>query len=481
MYLTIIYFLYALMCIALSIQILLSGVRPTKTLAWMLVIILIPVFGILLYVVFGINRRQYKFFRLKKTPVYRRYLATVKAFYESIEEEAKLNMPALQPHLKLSKLIIRSTNFLPSGGNQVQVLKDGQVTFESIFEALEKAQHFIHFQYYIFEEGELAERLLQLFLRKEQEGVEVRVIYDGIGSSSLSRSYINRLKEGGVDIFGFLPLRFGYLTTTLNYRNHRKIIVVDGRVGFTGGINVSDKYIKGDPELGTWHDVHLRIEGPAVNSLNTVFAVDWLFAAKEDKLMQAAYFPAAQWPKREGQIVQIVASGPDSNFASVRQQYFTLINEAREYVYITNSYVIPGEAILEALQTAALSGVDVRILVPANSDVALVKWSIRSYFQQLLESGVKIYLFPEGFLHNKTIVVDDSVASIGTANLDIRSFEQNFEVNAQIYDAAIARELKDYFLDDCAKSIRLDLKTHRARPLSHKILEGIGKVLSPIL
>jgi cardiolipin synthase len=344
---------------------------------------------------------------------------------------------------------------------------------------MEKAKKFIHVQYYIFEEGQILDKMLEIMLRKVAEGVEVRMIYDGMGSFSLSGTCLQKLEQGKVFSHCFMPLRFGYITTGLNYRNHRKIVIVDGEVGFTGGINVSDKYIQSEDELGIWRDTHLRIEGPSVRSLSAVFADDWYFVNQKEELQQAKYFPDVK--KRGDSTVQIVHSGPDSDFASVLQQYFTIINQAKDYVYIANSYIVPGEAVLEAMITAALSGVDVRVLLPQASDSRLVKWTVRSYFEQLLHAGVKIFLYQERFLHSKVIISDDTIASIGTANLDVRSFEQNFEINAVIYDPAVVKSLKADFAKDFEGCLELNYANYKKRPYTERLIEGGARIFSPVL
>lgn len=470
--------LYLAIVLVLVFLLLLTGIRPTRTIGWVLVILLIPIGGILLYLMFGVNRRRYKFYRRRKTREMAEYQERVSRFYREFEEETTTYPPEVKQHRRLSKLIIQNSSFLPQAGNKVRLLRDGPAAFEAMFEALERARQFIHFQFYIFEEGQLAGRFMDIFERKVKEGVEVRMIYDGVGSRKLSRRFLRRLEDIGVMAYPFMPLRFGWLTTTLNYRNHRKIIVVDGEEGFTGGINIADKYLRGD-RLGMWHDMHLYLQGPVVNSLQAIFALDWHFVSgREDLLSQAYTF--RQEPRGQSS-VQLVSGGPDSDFPALRQHFFSLINQARDYVYITNPYIIPGEPLLEALQSCALSGVDVRILTPVRSDNPIVKWGIRSYFQTLLDAGVQIYLYPHGFLHSKIIVADDSVASIGTANLDIRSFEQNFEVNAVIYDSGIARELKSLFQKECWISNQLNPASYAERPWTERLKEGAAKVFSPIL
>ena len=344
---------------------------------------------------------------------------------------------------------------------------------------MDKAEHYIHIQYYIFEDGKLAQQFLSILQRKVKEGVKVRFMYDALGSRLLSRRYIKQLKEAEIEVYNFLPMRFGRLISSINYRNHRKIVIVDGSVAFTGGINVSDKYVDGDSVLGIWHDTHLRLKGPIVNSLQAVFAMDWSFASGKDDVLSAAYF--LEQPQTGNSIAQTVASGPDSNFSSIHQLYFSIINKAEKYVYITNPYIIPGESLLEALRVAALGGVDVRLLLSSNSDSVLVKWAVQSYFEDFLEAGVKIYLYPEGFLHSKVIISDDILTTIGTSNLDIRSFEQNYEVNILIYEKEFTKKLKQDFLMDCKISRQINYQDYLKRSKVARLKEGIAKVFSPVL
>lgn len=466
MLLTIILILYIIIAISIVVGVLLHGAKPSKTLAWLLAIFTVPIGGILLYLILGRNRRKNKLLKLQKD--------TFPILQPSTDDMSPIN----GKYRKLMTLVHRNTCFIPTTNNRLKILKDGKTTFESIFDALNKAEHQINLQYYIFEEGELANRLLQLFKDKIAKGVQVRMIYDGVGSFSLSKSYLKKLTAIGVEVYPFLPFKFGRFLLSVNYRNHRKIIVVDGKVAFTGGINISDKYLKGDSALGNWHDMHLRIEGDAAGHLDTVFATDWHLVC------QKAIKPVSRLNLSNtagtNTLVQIAYGGPDDDFPVLEQAYFTIINKAKDYLYITNPYIIPGQAIMQALQTAALSGVDVRLMISEKMDSRIVGWCVRSYFETLLKSRIKIYLFPDGFLHSKIIVSDD-VSTIGTANLDDRSFEQNYEVNAIIYDDSFARLLKDDFLRDSNISRLLSYQEHLERPWSDKLKEGFGKVFSPLL
>ncbi|MFL1896204.1 cardiolipin synthase [Aquimarina sp. 2-A2] len=468
--LIIVYFIIASLIV---LQLILNGLRPAKTLAWMLAIFTIPVGGILLYYILGRNRRKNKLIHYKHSD-------KIKAFVEeSIQHCQPVSLYEYEEHKKLIQLIINTTSFLPITGNTFRYLKNGKITFEAIFKALRDAKSFIHIQYYIFEDGELADIFIDIFKEKIKEGVQIRILYDAIGSRSLSKKYIKQLKNIGVEVYSFLPVRFGRLLASINYRNHRKIIVVDNNVAFTGGINLSDKYIKNVSHLGIWHDIHLELKGPIVNTMHAIFATDWSFVSENEDILHSSYFsPTRPVGNATGQIVY---SGPDADQSATQHLYFSIINEASSYLYIANPYIIPGEAILDALKVAALSGVDVRLLLSDKSDSRLVRWCVRSYFEELMIAKVKIYLYPDHFLHSKTIVADDTVASIGTTNMDIRSFEQNYEVNALIYDDDFAVSLKNDFLQDCKKSTLIDYFEFKNRPNQEKMLEGIAKIFSPVL
>ncbi|MBO0330259.1 cardiolipin synthase [[Muricauda] lutisoli] len=459
---------YIIIALVMVISLLLNGVRPSKTLAWLLAIFTIPVAGVLLYILFGRNRRKSKMFSLKNQ------------YGSLIEPENATCLPNLSGNKQRIVSLINKTSKCPiTCHNDLDLLKDGKNTFESIFQALEEAKEHIHLQYYIFEDGLLADKLLEVFERKIGENVTIRLLYDGIGSYSLSKKYLKKLRKIGVETAQFLPFKFGRFLSALNYRNHRKIIIIDNKIGFTGGINISDKYLKGDPALGKWHDTHLKIEGEAVDFLNRTFVTDWYLAS--GKKVDVSTFHRYR-PLKEGTSLQIVPSGPDDDFDVMEQVYFSIINSSEKYLYIVNPYIIPNHAILQALVTAALSGVDVRILMSSSTDIKLVDWCVRAYFESYLKAGIKIYLYAEGFLHSKVMLCDDEIASIGTANLDNRSLQQNYEAQVFVYDASLCERMKTDFLKDCEKSILLsDYKKYKERPWGKKLIEGFAKLLSPLL
>ena len=308
--------------------------------------------------------------------------------------------------------------------------------------------------------------------------MEVRFIFDDVGSWSLPKRFIKDLVTAGVKIFPFMEVKFPIFTSKVNYRNHRKIVVIDGKVGFLGGMNIADRYIEGNKELGPWVDTQLRIEGESVQWLQVVFLMDWYFVSGElinDKLK---YFP--EHKVEETHAIQITASGPDSDWSSIMQAYFVAITKAKHHIYISTPYFVPNESILTALKTAALSGIDVRIILPGKSDSTVVYWSSLSYVLELLEAGIKVYLYQKGFNHSKIMMIDSSFASVGSANMDIRSFEDNFEVAAIVYDSEITTELERSFIKDIRRSHRITIEDWENRPLKQSFKESFARLFSPL-
>ena len=455
-------------------SIVMHGSRPTKSLSWLLTIIAIPFGGPILYYLFGVNRRKFRFFRLRQTERRRLYDENYQSL-STTEDDIHVHE---NKYKKLSNLNKENTFFPSYKGNNVTVLNDGEETFEAIFKAIKNAKSFVHLQYYIFEEGELTERFYELFKAKIKEGVEIRLIYDSVGSFSFRGKTIKRFKDIGVQAYPMMPLRFGSLLFTLNYRNHRKILIIDGCLGFTGGVNVSDKYIKKSSPLGIWKDLHVRLEGPVVNSLHRIFIKDYHFASSKEMLINEKYLPNLK-PIGDS-TVQIVASGPDSKQPAVMQQYISMINSATSSIYIANPYFIPGTTVLQAIKIAALSGIEVSLLIPNKSDSLMAKYSMFSRFEELLAIGVNIYL-REDFSHSKVILIDNEVASIGSGNFDYRSFEHNFEANAVIYDKKITEAICKEFTEYCEINKSLDYKTFKNRPFYQRFIEGIAKFFSPLL
>lgn len=464
--------------VALSIwcigSIIYHGRRPSRSIGWVLAIIGLPFVGAILYYLFGVNRRKLKFFNTKDFERRRRFsygnAPSSDKFHANFDSDIRKK--------RLNQLTNANSNTLATSGNAITVLQDGGETFNTLFKAMEKAEKFIHVQYYILERGGLLDKMLELFKRKISEGVEVRIIYDSFGSYSLRGRPKKRFQEIGVKIHPIMPIRVKNLLFYLNFRNHRKILVIDNKVAFTGGVNISDKYIKNKGELGKWKDTHLKLEGPIVNDLHLVFLKDYFFASnKEEFKMEDYLFEQSKC----GEVnAQVVAGGPDSNHPTIMQQYLGMINQAQKSIRIANPYFLPGEAFYQNLIVVALQGIDVRLLVPKKSDSRAAMYAMFSQFEELLDAGIKIYL-RDDFSHSKAMLVDDDLVSIGSGNFDIRSFELNYEANILIYDQGISKEMTDEFDALCEKAEQISLEEFQNRPHWMKFMEGLAKFFKPLL
>lgn len=452
--------------------------NPIKSIAWIMVLILLPIVGIILYLYFGRNYRKEKIFTKKEIADAESSQLLVDPFGIDIEEVIKNGSEKVKSKLKLMKLLLNNSRARLTIGNLVKVLNNGKETFDSIFIELDRAKHHIHLEYYIIEDDEIGNRVKEKLIEKANQGVKIRLIYDDVGSWSLSDDYLNDLRDVGVETYSFMRVRTYRFANKINYRNHRKILVVDGKVGFVGGVNIADRYLKGRDGKGFWRDTHLRIEGDAVKNLQIIFLMDWYFMSNKiinDKI----YFPDHKVDEKH--LIQITTSGPDSDWANIMQTFFSAIATASEYVYISTPYFLPNESILTALRTAALSGVEVKIILPEKNDSWLTNYSSLSYIRDLLEAGVEVHLYTKGFTHSKLLMVDDVFATVGTTNMDIRSFDQNFEVNALIYDEGITAEIKSAFIEDLSNSERINLEKFQNRPLKQKFLESLARLFSPLL
>ena len=470
--------LYILTIVFMVILVIQQRGDPMKTIAWLMVVTFIPLLGIILYFYFGKNYRKEKIFSRKELTDSEQI--RLLAQYQPDKVDATFwHDEAVAGKAHIMKMLYNSEKVLLTERNRVKILVNGKMTFEHIIAELEKAQKHIHLEYYIIDDDHIGNEIRRILIRKAKEGLEVRVIYDDVGCWSLSKEYIMSLKNAGARVFPFMPVRFPYFTNKINYRNHRKIIVIDGKVGFVGGMNIADRYISGSEELGPWRDTHLKIEGEAVYSLQSVFLLDWYFVSKRNIHDQDQYFPPVEITNQH--LMQIVASGPDSDWASIMQTFFTAIATAKSYIYISTPYFLPNESILTALRTAALSGVDVRMLLPEQSDSKLISWSSSSYIGQLLDAGIKVYLYRKGFTHSKSMIVDDVFCSIGTANMDIRSFDQNFEVNALIYDQRLTVAMRNIFMNDIKDLKYINVNDWDERPRRIVFCESVARLFSPLL
>jgi len=470
--------IYGLTVAFIVILVILENHDPVKTMAWVLVLTLVPIGGIVLYFLFGRNFRKVKALSKKAIQDVQqiKYLRGTKVL--DLPRQEIFNYDKIKHKLPIINLLQNNSKALLTENNNLTVLNNGDETFPSLFEALKMAKDHIHFQFYVIDNGRVGDHFKTILIEKAREGVEVRIILDAVGSWSLSNQYIEELKNEGIEVFEFRPVRFPHLTTRINYRNHRKIVVIDGHTGFIGGLNIADIYLYGDEKLGFWRDMHLKIDGDAVNSLQTVFLTDWHFVSGKD-LEDQKYFPDTEVSNKCP--VQIATSGPDTEWASIMQAYFAAISTAKHYIYISNPYFTPNESILTALKTAALSGIDVRLVLPGKSDFPIHLWSSFSFFEELMRAGVRIFIYDKGFNHGKYMLVDGIFSSIGTANMDIRSFDQNLEANALVYDESVTKKLEQDFANDLNDSQELKLETFLERPHHKKIRESLARVFSPLL
>lgn len=472
--------LYALIIIATIVIIIKQKNDPVKALGWITVIALLPVAGLAFYILFGRNHRKEKIFNLKELDDLQQFEEISREQLAVISNPDPLLRQSIVDNKDIITLLLNNNKSLLTMKNRVTVLNNGKATFAAIIEALKSARTFIHMEYYIFENDRIGRKIAKILMDKARAGVEVRFIYDDVGSWGLNRKFRKQMRAAGVDVRCFMRVAFPWLTSRVNYRNHRKIVVVDGQVAFTGGINIADRYIRRTRRLGAWRDTHLKIEGDAVAMLNIVFSTDWYFVSDRQKLDDyKKYFP----PSRVNEEIpmQIASSGPDSDWASIMQAFFAAITRAKKYIYISSPYFLPNQAILTALKVAALSGIDVRVMIPSRSDSKIVYWATRSYIGELLEAGINVYLYKRGFNHSKVIMIDGEFSSVGTANMDMRSFEDNFEVTAIMYDRQIARELEGYFMKDLAGSTKMTMEMWENRRKLHSVYEALARLLSPLL
>ncbi len=464
--------------IPVALMIILEKRSPFKTIAWILVLILIPIFGLIFYLFFGQEFRKRKLYSRKgiKGLSKIRKLSTIQL--REIEHTPLDLEPKAMDKINIIRLLLNNSNALLTTGNKLKLLENGTATFEAIFKVLEKARHHIHMEYYIYDDDKIGNRLKDLLIKKSKESVEIRIIVDDVGSWGLKEKFYNELRENGIEIYSFMEVRFPRLTSRVNFRNHRKILIVDGKVGFTGGINIADRYVEGNEKVGSWRDTHLQITGDAVACLQVIFAADWYFVINENLSGQKYFLPLSDKP---GTPVQISASGPDSDWESIDQAFFAAISNAREYVYLTTPYLMPPQQLVTALKIAALSNVDVRLIIPEKSDAHISRWCSFSYIEELLEAGIKMYFYQAGFIHSKILIVDDVFSTVGTTNLDFRSLETNFEVNAFVYEEKFAQQVKKVFKTDLKNSREIKLQEWTLRPWHKKLRESLAHIVAPML
>ncbi|MFC0300055.1 cardiolipin synthase [Virgibacillus soli] len=450
----------------------------TSTWAWLMVLLFVPIAGFFLYLIFGkpISNRHIFTWDTKSR------LGVKKAVNEQLqaieEDRFYYKHEELATYHDLYYLHLRHNDAIFTQDNKVDIFTDGNDKFHALINDLQQAKDHIHLLYYIIRHDELGQRIANVLMQKAQEGVEVRVLYDDMGSRMLRPKFLRDLRKAGVKVEAFFPPKIPKINFKINYRNHRKLVIIDGQVGYIGGFNIGDEYLGKSKKFGYWRDTHLRVEGDAVRNMQTRFILDWNQASRNHIVYEKRYYDA----KPSGDIgIQIVSSGPDSDWEQIKNGYIKMILSAKEYIYIQTPYYIPDESLRDALRIAALSGVDVKIMIPNKPDHPFVYWATLSYVGDLLSTGAEAYIYQKGFMHAKTIVVDGKIASVGTANIDVRSFRLNFEVNAFLYDIGIAQQLVRAFENDISHSTQMTQKLYDKRSLGIRFKESISRLLSPVL
>ena len=462
---------YTVIAIVAMITVLLEHRQPAKTIAWVLVLSFLPLVGIVLYFFFGRRTR-------KNRHIWEKSLnqLTKRSMIEFAEQK-QLELP--EEHKELIQLFMNQNFALPFKNNETDVYVSGYEFFPALLAEISKATHHIHIVSYIIDDDPLGRLLRDALIDKARKGIEVRLLFDDVGSWKTPNRFFEQMREEGIEVHPFMPVRFPAFTGKVNYRNHRKIIVIDGKVGFIGGMNLAQRYVKGHKGI-MWRDTHVKISGAAVYGLQRAFLVDW-FHADRTLITDRKYYPDTTITPNNN-LIQIVTSSPTNVWEELEQGYIKILLSAKQYVYMETPYFLPTEPIFFAMRTAALSGVDVRLMVSLKTDSKLVQMASRSYLTQTIQAGVKVLCYEEGFNHTKLLVADDNVATIGSANIDFRSFENNFEANAFFYDKSMAQRIKDIFLTDETKCVPLEkIKEINHKSFIYRLWESVVRLLSPLL
>lgn len=462
-------FFFLIIWVGTIIVVITENRNPVKTLAWAMVLVFLPILGFVLYLLFGLDMRKEKIIgrrslsQLMKEPLlnYKDYVAP--------------NPP--ETYEKLTRMMRHAGQAYLLAGNRVTPFTEFPAMLHDMLCAIHSARHHIHVQFYIFMDDAVGRLLRDALIDKARQGVKIRLLYDDVGSWKVKNRFFRDMVKAGIEVYPFGEVKFAALTRRVNYRNHRKLVIVDGQLGYIGGMNIAERYYKGF-SWGGWRDTHIRIEGMAVNALQTSFFVDWHYASRM-LVDEPVYFPKVE---RKGDTdMQIVTSYPMGEWKTIMQGLLQVISQSRRYLYIQTPYFMPTEPILMALRNAALAGVDVRIMVPLRGDSLLADLASHSYYKEVMTAGVKIYQYESGYLHAKMILSDDNFVTIGSTNMDFRSFEQNFEINAFIYDPEVVDTMKQIFLADQQSSLRVIPADWQNRPLWKRCLESLVRLLSPLL
>ncbi len=467
-----IFIVYVCVVLGTMLTVLMDNRQPAKTMAWVMVLIFIPVVGIVLYFFFGQNTRKEKFISRQSMDQ-----LTKRSMLEFAEQQ---NLVLPDEHSVLINLFKTQNWALPFKNNTTDILTDGTDFFISLLRDIGQATHHIHLETYIICDDPLGRLLADALADKARQGVEVRFIYDDVGCWNVPNSFFEQMRNAGIDVHAFMPVKFPAFTSKVNYRNHRKLCVIDGKIGYIGGMNIAMRYVKGSNGRA-WRDTHMRIRGGAVYGIQRAFLVDWFFVDRT-LVTNRCYYPMLDGSINNDCIMQVVTSSPISPWPEMMQGYVRILLEAKRYVYMETPYFLPTEPVMFAMRTAALAGVDVRLMVPLHSDAKFVEWASRPYIQEAADSGVKVYLYKAGFNHSKLLVSDDSLSTCGSTNIDFRSFENNFESNVFIYDCGMAQRIKAVFIGDMKNCVMYgDYMRTRRLSFTHRLWESFVRLFSPLM
>ncbi len=453
---------------------------PKSVWAWLLLLVFIPILGFIFYLFLGQNMRKRKRFRLKEVEDHLNE-AIRQQEHQLKDREFGTENPEIADYTDLIMYNLETSEAVLTNDNDIDIFTDGNEKFEALIADMRRAEHFIHIQYYIIRNDVLFNRILEVLAEKAAAGVEVRVLFDSMGCRSVRHSFWTKLNQTGIQTSEFFPALLGRFQLRINYRNHRKIVVIDNRVAYVGGFNIGKEYIGLDKKFGYWRDTHLRIQGSGVLGLQIRFILDWNYAARENLLRNAKLFEGFKPGVRDHCDMQIISSGPDHTAEQIRDNYLRLIAKAERSIYIQTPYFIPDESIFNALKIAVRSGIDVNIMIPCMPDHPFVYWATYSYVGDMVMAGAKCYTYNNGFLHSKGMIVDGKAFCYGTANMDIRSFALNFEVNAVVYNHEKASEMENIFREDLKHCTQITKDMYAGRTLFLRLKEQVCRLLSPLL
>ncbi len=465
--LIILYFVIVISCVVVVVS---ENKNPIRAISWTLALLFLPVIGVIFYLFFG---RSLKGKAMVSRKVRRKLLERSRPKQHSFES-TKLDAEQIRK-IKLAHNLCHAHL---DRNNSVEIFTDGHSKFERLKEDIRNAQDFIFIQYYIYSDDRLGNEITDLLAEKASQGVRVKVLYDHVGSFSTRNKFFARMKDRGIDCHPFFRVTFRKLANRINWRNHRKIVVIDGKIGYIGGMNIADRYVDKSPDGRIWRDTHLRVEGPVIESMMYSFSVDWNFKRPDSEVQPIA---SRTYDEAGDVDMQLVTSGPIDKWNNLVLCFQQAIASARKRIYIQTPYFLPTDALLKALQGAALTGVDVRIMIPEQTDSVLLGYGSRSYIDDCLKAGVKVYLFTPGMLHAKTMIIDDDFVTTGSVNFDFRSFENNFEANLLIYSDAVNRKMRDIYFHDLSACQKLTLSSWRARSRWNRFVEALVRLFAPIL